>query len=168
MMSWFVTYPQDVIKSRIQADGFGPNAKYRGYSHCLKVSVAKEGYGMLFRGMNSTLIRAFPVNAVTMGVVTFVLQAFSDEKISPYNAMSRLRLSDSMHFELPAQVENYFDQRTMKYHHNVVTRATDGPSIVQIERLKSFAVAPYRMYVENVLYSTPTKFKPRDPQGMII
>ena len=57
MISWAFTYPQDVIKSKIQADKLGSQAKYRGYMHCYKVTVEKYGYGILTRGMASSLIR---------------------------------------------------------------------------------------------------------------
>ena len=57
MISWAFTYPQDVIKSKIQADNLGPQAKYKGYVHCYKMTVAQHGYGILTRGMASSLIR---------------------------------------------------------------------------------------------------------------
>ena len=37
VLSWVATYPQDVIKSRLQADAFGASQMYRGPLHCLKV-----------------------------------------------------------------------------------------------------------------------------------
>jgi hypothetical protein len=37
VVSWIVTYPQDVVKSRLQADSFGPDRKYQGPLHCIKV-----------------------------------------------------------------------------------------------------------------------------------
>ena len=55
--SWVFTYPQDVVKSRLQADAFGKDASYRGPWHCFKASLAAEGPKMLFRGMGSTVIR---------------------------------------------------------------------------------------------------------------
>jgi len=165
MLSWVVTYPQDVIKSRIQADKIGQGAKYKSYMHCLNHSIQTEGTGMLFRGISSTLIRAFPVNAITMGTVTLILRFMSeDAEISAYDAMSRLRINEGIIVTLPQPVEKYFAQR-MRYHHNVVTRATDGPAIVQIEK-PAFAVAPYRMYAENLLFATPTKYKQRDPKEL--
>ena len=59
MLSWAITYPQDVIKSRIQADKFGSQAKYKGYIHCLKIAIEKDGHAILTRGMASSLIRYF-------------------------------------------------------------------------------------------------------------
>ena len=57
MISWAFTYPQDVIKSKIQADNLGRNSTYKGYIHCYKMTVAQHGYGILTRGMASSLIR---------------------------------------------------------------------------------------------------------------
>jgi len=77
ILSWIFTYPQDVIKSRIQVDQkkdeivtliqqcyFSKADKlqseqrvYKGIMHCLKVSLQKEGYGILLRGIGSTIVR---------------------------------------------------------------------------------------------------------------
>ena len=90
VLSWVFTYPQDVIKSRLQADNFGGSQKYRGPLHCLQacgiarqhpvklfslqLSLKEEGHGFLLRGIGSTVIRAFPMNAVTFGVFTFIMK----------------------------------------------------------------------------------------------
>ena len=87
VFSWITTYPQDVIKSRLQADSFGTNQLYKGPLHCLKVSkvrtrkrlsfnqvsLQEEGHSFLFRGIGSTVIRAFPMNAVTFGVFSLIM-----------------------------------------------------------------------------------------------
>ena len=57
VISWVPTYPIDVVKSRLQADGFGAQASYRGPLHCLKSMLAQEGYYVLVRGIGSTVIR---------------------------------------------------------------------------------------------------------------
>ncbi|XP_069946856.1 mitochondrial basic amino acids transporter isoform X2 [Cherax quadricarinatus] len=73
-LSWVVSYPMDVVKSRLQADGVGGINKYKGIMHCTKASIAEEGLGVMFRGLNSSLLRAFPTNAATFAVVTWTLQ----------------------------------------------------------------------------------------------
>lgn len=111
------------------------------------------------------LSRAFPVNAVTMGVVTLILRTVSEEKISAYDAVARLRLNESIYIHLPDRVEDYFksrDQQRVRYRHNVSTIATDGPSIVQIAQ-PIFAVAPYRLFVENLLNAMPTRYRQPEP-----
>lgn len=72
--SWLVSYPIDVIKSRLQSDGaFGPS-KYSGMLDCLRTSIKEEGFGVLTRGLNSTILRAFPTNAATFVVVSSVMK----------------------------------------------------------------------------------------------
>ncbi|MEQ2217341.1 hypothetical protein XENOCAPTIV_006170 [Xenoophorus captivus] len=71
--SWLSTYPVDVIKSRLQADGVGGVNQYSSIADCVRQSVRKEGYMVFTRGLTSTLLRAFPVNATTFATVTLVL-----------------------------------------------------------------------------------------------
>lgn len=66
ILSWVVTYPCDVIKSRFQADLDGI---YTSSTDCAIKSYRAEGWRMFFQGMNSTIIRAFPANAATFGAV---------------------------------------------------------------------------------------------------
>ena len=71
MVTWFSTYPIDVIKSRIQADNTN---KYSGFLDCGKKSYAEAGLRAFTRGLGPTLLRAFPVNAATFVAYEFVLQ----------------------------------------------------------------------------------------------
>ncbi|XP_071454337.1 mitochondrial basic amino acids transporter [Hetaerina americana] len=75
-ISWILTYPVDVLKSRLQADGVGGIRRYEGVLDCLRKSASEEGYGFLVRGLNSTIIRAFPVNAACFTVVTWMFRLF--------------------------------------------------------------------------------------------
>lgn len=74
--SWIISYPLDVIKSRIQAETTG---RYSGAIDCLRKSVRTEGYTCLYRGLNSTILRAFPTNAATFAVVTWTFRIFGEE-----------------------------------------------------------------------------------------
>lgn len=73
IVSWISTYPVDVIKSRLQADGVGGVNQYSSIADCVRQSIRKEGYMVFTRGLTSTLLRAFPVNAATFATVTLIL-----------------------------------------------------------------------------------------------
>ncbi|XP_078483306.1 mitochondrial basic amino acids transporter [Ciona intestinalis] len=73
--SWVITYPADAIKSHIQADGAGGRPrKYNGIIDCTRKLYSTEGLSVFFRGLNSCLLRAFPVNAATFAVVHVSVQ----------------------------------------------------------------------------------------------
>ncbi|XP_020228870.1 mitochondrial arginine transporter BAC2 [Cajanus cajan] len=59
--SWISCYPFDVVKTRLQAQT-PSSIKYNGILDCFKKSVNKEGYGVLWRGLGTTVARAFLVN----------------------------------------------------------------------------------------------------------
>lgn len=82
VLSWVVVYPVDVLKSRLQADGIGNQRLYNGLCDCMKKSLISEGYKVMFRGLNSTVVRAFPTNAATFCAVTWVLMLFEADKKS--------------------------------------------------------------------------------------
>ena len=72
-----------MIKSRVQGDGWGAEARYTSPLHCLRESLAKEGYSVLYRGFGSSVYRlssvpntprAFLVNAVVLGVYNLVMK----------------------------------------------------------------------------------------------
>ncbi|XP_014673341.1 PREDICTED: mitochondrial basic amino acids transporter-like [Priapulus caudatus] len=75
MLSWLSTYPADVVKSRFQADGAGGKSfKYSGALDCAWQSYAAEGHRVFWRGLMPTLVRAFPVNAACLAVVSIFLR----------------------------------------------------------------------------------------------
>ncbi|KAK2864167.1 hypothetical protein Q7C36_003321 [Tachysurus vachellii] len=78
--SWLSTYPVDVIKSRLQADGVGGKFQYSGIMDCTRKSIEKEGWRVFTRGLTSTLLRAFPVNAATFATVTLFLMYVRGEE----------------------------------------------------------------------------------------
>lgn len=65
---WFVSYPFDVLKSRLQIDGFNGPKKYKGSVDAFQQAMRTEGIKWAYRGLFPTLLRAFPVNAVTVSV----------------------------------------------------------------------------------------------------
>lgn len=57
---WTLTYPLDVVKSRIQAF---PPGTYGGMADCAMQSLRAEGALVFFRGIETALLRAFPLHA---------------------------------------------------------------------------------------------------------
>lgn len=89
--SWVCVIPLDVIKSRLQADGVnGQMRQYSGMMDCWRKSYSREGWSFLTRGLGSTLIRAFPMNAVCFLVVSSVMKYFSDSNIRLPEYLSRI------------------------------------------------------------------------------
>ena len=80
--AWLVTYPVDLVKSRIQIDGAdGGPLRYRNMADCFRKTYRESRtIRVFFKGLNSTLIRAFPVNAVTFAVVTLMLRYWKKEE----------------------------------------------------------------------------------------
>ncbi|CAN4086778.1 unnamed protein product [Withania somnifera] len=61
-VSWISCYPLDVIKTRLQVQSQSKSAEYRGIVDCFRQSVRKEGHSVLWRGVGTTVGRAFLVN----------------------------------------------------------------------------------------------------------
>lgn len=61
-VSWISCYPLDVVKTRLQAQSESKSAKYCGIVDCFRQSVRNEGRGVLWRGVGTTVGRAFLVN----------------------------------------------------------------------------------------------------------
>lgn len=76
IFAWMVSYPFDVLKSRIQVDGMFGEERYNGIIDCCRRSYRESGYKVFFRGLNSTLMRAFAVNAATFPTVALVLRYY--------------------------------------------------------------------------------------------
>lgn len=80
MASWVYSYPTDVIKSKIQAEGFKPLGRYEGYMDCIRKSVREEGYRVFTRGMLVCVTRAFIVNAATFAAVETSLEIMNPQR----------------------------------------------------------------------------------------
>jgi solute carrier family 25 carnitine/acylcarnitine transporter 20/29 len=62
---WLSSYPFDVVKSKMQTDGFGEKQKYKSMRDCFAKTYRGEGLGGFWRGIGPTLLRAAPVSAGT-------------------------------------------------------------------------------------------------------
>ncbi|RAH54647.1 mitochondrial carrier [Aspergillus piperis CBS 112811] len=71
-MLWLLSHPVDVIKSKMQSDGFGEMQRYKGFREAVRMTWRGEGVGGLFFGIGPALARAMPVSAGTFAVVEVV------------------------------------------------------------------------------------------------
>lgn len=65
---WIASYPFDVVKSKMQSDGFGNEQKFKSMRDCFRQTMAKEGAMGFWKGIGPTLVRAMPVSAGTFAV----------------------------------------------------------------------------------------------------
>ncbi|PYI03156.1 mitochondrial carrier protein [Aspergillus sclerotiicarbonarius CBS 121057] len=70
-MLWLLSHPIDVVKSRMQSDGFGKDQKYRSFREAWGVAV-RGGGGGVWKGLGTALLRAGPVSGGTFVVVEMV------------------------------------------------------------------------------------------------
>ncbi|KAL5431951.1 hypothetical protein PMIN07_008810 [Paraphaeosphaeria minitans] len=71
---WLWSYPFDVIKSKMQTDGFGETQKYKSMRDCFAQTLRAEGLGGFWRGIGPTLLRAMPVSAGTFATVELTMR----------------------------------------------------------------------------------------------
>lgn len=69
VLLWSVTFPVDVVKSRIQLDDAMPA---RGWTMCMMRVYRDEGLAALYSGLAPTLVRCVPSSAVLFIVYEFV------------------------------------------------------------------------------------------------
>ena len=76
-MLWISSYPFDVVKSKMQSDGFGKDMKYGSMRDCFAKTWRAEGARGFWRGVVPTLVRALPVSAGTFVTVETVMKLIS-------------------------------------------------------------------------------------------
>ena len=74
---WISSYPFDVVKSKMQSDGFGPDMRYKSMRDCFAQTFKKEGVLGFWKGIGPTLLRAMPVSAGTFAVVELTMRALA-------------------------------------------------------------------------------------------
>ncbi|KAB8071337.1 mitochondrial carrier domain-containing protein [Aspergillus leporis] len=72
---WLSSYPFDVVKSKMQCDGFGAQQQFKSMTDCFKKTYAAEGFAGFWKGLGPTLLRAMPVSAGTFAVVELTMRA---------------------------------------------------------------------------------------------
>ncbi len=65
---WVASYPFDVVKSKMQSDGFGKDQKFKTMRDCFAQTWRAEGARGFWRGIGPTMFRAMPVSAGTFAV----------------------------------------------------------------------------------------------------
>lgn len=71
---WLASYPFDVVKSKMQTDGFGASQKFASALDCFRQTYRAQGLGGFWRGIGPTLLRAMPVSACTFATVEFTMR----------------------------------------------------------------------------------------------
>lgn len=74
---WLASYPFDVVKSKMQCDGFGKEQKYKTMTDCFRQTYRTGGLGGFWKGILPTMVRAMPVSAGTFAVVEMTMRAIS-------------------------------------------------------------------------------------------
>jgi solute carrier family 25 carnitine/acylcarnitine transporter 20/29 len=74
---WLASYPLDVVKSKMQTDGFGDAQRYRTMRDCFRQTWRAEGMRGFWKGIGPTLLRAMPVSAGTFAVAEMTMRALN-------------------------------------------------------------------------------------------
>ncbi|KAJ4269865.1 hypothetical protein NW762_001534 [Fusarium torreyae] len=69
---WLLSHPLDVIKSKMQGDGFGEGQRYKTMRDAFRITWKTGGIPGLFEGLIPALLRAMPVSAGTFATVEIV------------------------------------------------------------------------------------------------
>jgi len=66
---WIASYPFDVVKSKMQTDGFtASDMKYKNMRAAFRETWREAGWRGFWKGIGPTLARAMPVSAGTFAV----------------------------------------------------------------------------------------------------
>lgn len=77
-LTWAVIYPFDIIKTRIQTAPIDTPLQERRILTVARNAIETGGVKSLFRGLNITVIRAFPVNGIIFPVYEYILMKITE------------------------------------------------------------------------------------------
>ncbi|RKK25794.1 hypothetical protein BFJ65_g3695 [Fusarium oxysporum f. sp. cepae] len=80
---WLLSHPLDVIKSKMQSDGFDHDQKYKTMREAIRQTWRMGGVSGLFEGIGPALLRAMPVSAGTFATVEIVRKMLSSGDETP-------------------------------------------------------------------------------------
>ncbi|KAL9624536.1 MAG: hypothetical protein Q9160_001200 [Pyrenula sp. 1 TL-2023] len=72
---WIASYPFDVVKSKMQSDGFGETMRFKSMRDCFGQTWRVDGIRGFWKGIGPTLLRAMPVSAGTFATVEMAMRA---------------------------------------------------------------------------------------------
>ncbi|KAF7800791.1 mitochondrial arginine transporter BAC2 [Senna tora] len=87
VVSWIGSYPLDVIKTRLQAQT-PSSMKYKSMLDCVRQSIREEGYDVLWRGLGTTVGRAFVVNGAVFAGYEIAMRSLSNNGRSEQSKIS--------------------------------------------------------------------------------
>ena len=74
MCATSIAYPHEVVRTRLCEEG----TKYRSFFQTLSLLVQEEGYGSLYRGLTTHLVRQIPNTAIMMATYELVVYLLMD------------------------------------------------------------------------------------------
>ncbi|XP_026751873.2 mitochondrial basic amino acids transporter-like [Galleria mellonella] len=104
-LSWWVLYPVDVVKSKLQGDIEG---RYAGSLDCFKQSIKKNGWRCMARGLGAVTIRAFISNGACFTAVAWTERIWQNcaSEIAVHTLVQAAPISETTSSE---NLDRYYD-----------------------------------------------------------
>lgn len=145
VFSWVGAYPIDVVKTRIQTDGFLGPKQYNSTIDCFVKSYQQEGMAAFTRGLTSTVLRAFPTNAATFLTVSltfkFLGPVFEGQPTESQKGLGKV-VVDLKEKKLE-EFHNLQPKPRLSFLQEVILPREDVTNMADIGRLATFAEASF-------------------------